>query len=75
MVLAFSHTHDLYETGAQRNLNGTWSSLWACTLCPDVFIGDLVGPIPPGYCSCGWVQKKWPRKKCEECKRPMKEAA
>lgn len=76
-VLAFSHEHDLTMLPeARRNPNGTFSSLWACAHCPDIFIGGKVGTIPDGYCPCGWVQKKkkWPRKRCEECKRPMSEA-
>lgn len=71
--LAYRHTHDLVEIGARRNGNGTWSSLWGCRLCPDVIIGDYVGPVPAGWCRCGWVQKRWPRKRCEECQRPMVE--
>lgn len=71
-VLAYAHEHDLRLTDtAKRNPNGTFSSLWECTHCPDVFIGGHIGPIPPGYCGCGWVQKKWPRKKCEDCGRVM----
>lgn len=74
-VLAYAHKHKLRLTDtAKRNPNGTFSSLWACAHCPDVFIGDHIGPIPPGYCGCGWVQKKWPRKKCEDCGRVMTDA-
>lgn len=68
-VLAYSHKHNLTMLStAQRNPNGTFSSLWGCSECPDIFVGGKVGTIPAGYCRCGWVQKKWPRKKCEECK-------
>ncbi len=70
--LAYSHTHNLTMIDtAKRNPNDTFSSLWSCDQCPDIFIGGCVGEAPPGYCGCGWVQKKWPRKKCEECKQPM----
>lgn len=66
------HPHEWVEMGARLNPNGTWSSVWGCTVCPDVTTGEKVGPIPPGYCPrCQWVQKKWPRKKCEECKYPF----
>lgn len=75
-VLAFAHEHRLTMLGtAQRNPNGTFSSLWECADCPDIFVGGHVGPMPPGMCSCGWVQRKWPRKRCEDCKRPMTEEA
>jgi len=71
-VLAFAHEHDLTEQPtALRNPNGTFSSLWGCSQCPDIFVGAFVGPIPDGWCRCGWVQKRWPRKRCEECKRPF----
>lgn len=69
--LAYAHTHDLTMVGAQVNPNGTWSSLWSCSECPDIFVGGYAGPIPPGWCPCGWVQRYWPRKRCEECRRPM----
>jgi hypothetical protein len=70
--LAYSHKHDLsLQPTARRNPNGTFSSLWACEHCPDIFVGPYVGPIPDGYCRCGWVQKKWPRRRCEDCKRPL----
>lgn len=66
--LAYAHEHSLSMLDtAQRNPNGTFSSLWACSECPDIFLGDHVGTIPDGYCRCGWVQEKWPRKKCENC--------
>ncbi len=67
----YAHDHDWVEVGAKQNPNGTWTSAWACTICPDIGSGGQVGPVPAGYCRCGWVQKKWPRKRCEECKRPM----
>lgn len=71
-VVAYAHANRLTVLDtAQRNPNGTFSSLWACSECPDVFVGGPVGTIPPGYCPCGWVQKKWPRKKCEDCQRPL----
>lgn len=70
-LLAYAHDHKWYEVSAELNANGTWSSLWACERCPDVAIGGNVGPIPPGYCRCGWVQQEWPREKCEDCKRPL----
>lgn len=70
-VYAYSHEHEWIEIGAQVNPNGTWSSVWACVLCPDIGIGGKVGPVPAGYCPCGWVQRKPNRKRCEECKRPM----
>lgn len=72
MVLHYKHEHDLHRlTVVEENPNGTYSSLWACSQCPDIFVGDRVGPIPDGTCSCGWVQKKWPRKKCEDCGKPV----
>lgn len=70
----YIHEHEWFEIGAQRASNGVWYSVWACELCPDIGEGGKVGPIPPGYCPCGWVQKKWPRKKCEDCKREMRSA-
>lgn len=75
LVIAFAHEHELKMLQTvQRNPNGTFSSLWECSQCPDIFVGDHVGPIPAGLCVCGWVQqKKWPRKRCEDCKRPMTE--
>lgn len=67
--LAYSHEHRLRALPtALRNPNGTFSSLWECAECPDIFIGGHVGTIPAGWCRCGWVQKRWPRKRCEECK-------
>lgn len=64
-----SHSHVWFEVGARLNPNGTWTSVWACEVCPDIGLGGYVGPIPPGYCKhCQWVQKRWPREKCEECK-------
>lgn len=75
-VLEFAHEHDLFLIDkAKVRPNGICSSLWACKICPDIFIGGPIGAIPPGYCGCGWVQRKWPRKRCEDCKRPMQEAA
>lgn len=72
IAYAYIHTHDLTLRGAELNPNGTWTSLWDCSLCPDIIRGAHIGPVPKGYChACGWVQKKWPRKKCEECKTPM----
>lgn len=69
---AHIHTHELTLAGAQLNPNKTWSSLWQCSLCPDIVIGGYIGRVPEGYChACSWVQKKWPRKKCEECKTPL----
>lgn len=65
------HDHEWVEAGALLNPNGTWSSLWTCAVCPDVGIGGKVGPIPAGHCPCGWVQHKFPRKRCEDCKRPL----
>jgi hypothetical protein len=75
--LHYSHRHNLTMAGAKVNPNGTWSSLWTCSECPDVFVGGKVGPVPPGYCMCcGWVQrKKWPRKRCEECRAAMEAAS
>ena len=69
MMLAYRHEHDYVEVGAQHNPNGTWSSLWGCTACPDIFVGGKVGPIPYGYCHrCRWVQRDDIGKRCEECK-------
>lgn len=70
-LMTFIHDHVWTEVGAQRNPNGTWCALFACSLCPDIGVGGYVGPIPSGWCSCGWVQSKWPRKKCEECGRTL----
>lgn len=71
-LLAYRHDHEMVEVGASRNPNGTWSSVWACELCPDVFLGGYVGPIPAGFCHrCHWVQLKPNRKKCEGCKSPL----
>lgn len=73
----YTHTHNWEECGAQINPNGTHNSLWRCTICTDIAVGGRVGPIPPGFCRrCGWVQqKKWPRKRCEDCKAPLEESA
>lgn len=71
MVYEYVHDHDWTEIGARLNRNGTWTSVWSCSVCPDIGLGGLVGPIPAGRCRCGWVQKKWPRKRCEECRTPM----
>ena len=65
------HAHEWFQVGARLAPNGAWYSVWACELCPDIGSGGPVGPIPPGYCHCGWVQRRWPRKRCEECKRPF----
>lgn len=66
------HDHDWVEVGAHLNPNGTWRAVFACTLCPDIGQGGHIGPVPPGYCpSCGWVQHRWPRRRCEECKTPL----
>lgn len=70
-VYEFIHAHVWFEVGAKRSPIGVWFSVWACELCPDIGTGGPVGPVPMGYCSCGWVQAKWPRKKCENCKRPV----
>lgn len=68
-VYEHRHDHDWYEIGARQAPSGVWFSIWACTLCPDIGSGGPVGPVPPGYCwRCHWVQRKWPRKRCEECK-------
>lgn len=71
--VAVAHEHNLTVLPTvKRNPNGTFSSLWECSLCPDIFVGDHVGPIPSGRCvGCGWVQRKWPRKRCENCGRDM----
>lgn len=68
---AYMHEHEWTEVGAYLNPNGTWSALFTCSLCPDVGLGGHVGPIPPGYCLCGWVQRAPGRKRCEDCKRPL----
>lgn len=74
-VIAFAHEHSLRMLSTvQRNPNGTFSSLWECKLCPDIFVGGYVGPIPSGRCVFGWVQRKWPRKKCEDCKRELEQS-
>lgn len=71
-MFAYLHEHEWTEVGAQLNPNGTHSSLWGCAHCPDVAIGDYVGPIPEGFCLwCNWVQRKPKRKKCEDCGQPM----
>lgn len=71
-LYAYVHTHELTQVGARLNPNGTWGALFGCSLCPDIVVGDHVGPIPDGYCHhCGWVQEKPERKKCEECKAPL----
>lgn len=63
------HEHEWVEVGAIRNENGTWSSAWGCTLCPDVATGGHVGPVPDGYCfRCGWVNRIRNLLTCEECK-------
>ena len=68
IVRFYSHDHDWYEMGADRQPNGVWLSLWGCRKCPDVGYGGAVGPIPAGYCGwCGWVQKGEITKRCEEC--------
>lgn len=74
-LLAYAHKHQLtmLTTMQQRNPNGTLSSLWSCSQCPDIFVGGHVGPIPDGWCSCGWVNDP-DRKKCAECKRPLEES-
>lgn len=71
--LIWHHSHDLTMVGATREPNGTWSSVWACSLCPDIFRGGKVGPVPAGFHGCGWVQREWPRDTCEDCGRPMTE--
>ena len=70
-VYLHSHEHDLVMVGARLNPNGTWSSVWTCSLCPDVIAGALVGPIPPGWCRCGWVQREPIGGTCEECDRRL----
>ena len=76
IVYAYRHDHKWeLAVGAKQNPNGTWSSLWRCALCPDIGVGGNVGPIPDGYCACGWVQKNPDAPRCEECKRPLARAA
>ena len=74
-ILVRRHDHDLVMIGADLAPNGVWFSRWACTLCPDHFAGDPVGPVPADYCPCGWVQKKSGRHRCEDCKRPLERGA
>jgi hypothetical protein len=72
IMFEYIHEHDWFQVGAKRNPSGVWSSLWRCSLCPDVGVGGETGPVPDGYCySCGWVQHKAKRKRCEECKQPL----
>ena len=75
-AFAYHHKHNLtlVEDKALENPNGTHSSLWTCSECPDVFIGDYIGTIPAGYHGCGWVQREWPRLTCENCGREMTDA-
>lgn len=62
------HEHEWKEVGASQNPNGTWSSVWACNLCPDIGVGGPVGPIPPGFCQrCQWVNEDPAKTKCDEC--------
>jgi hypothetical protein len=74
-VYEYIHPHEWTEVGAKWNPNGTWSGLYACAHCPDIGVGGLVGPIPDGYCPCGWVQRNPKASKCEDCGRPMECAA
>lgn len=67
MVRHYVHTHEWVEWGAAPNLNGTWSALYRCEVCTDVAVGDHVGPIPPGFCYCGWVQRDLTATRCEDC--------
>lgn len=69
-IYLYSHPHDWAMIGARLNPNGTWSSVWSCSLCPDICTGDNVGPIPVGYCPCRWVDD--PSKPCPECGRERK---
>lgn len=75
ILLAYRHPCEWVEVAAQRNPNGTWSSLWECVVCTDVAVGAFVGPIPEGFCRrCHWVQHKPKRRNCEECKAPLRTA-
>lgn len=69
-VVVKAHEHDLYLVGADLQRNGTWSSRWACTMCPDHFAGAHIGPVPSGWCRCGWVSSA-DATVCEECGRPV----
>ena len=67
----WSHEHVWDPAFAILNPNGTHNAIYRCRVCTDLGVGGRVGPIPEGYCHCGWVQKKPGRKRCEECKRPL----